>query len=129
MKRTALILGLLALTSCTKAPVPPSTSFKLVCRNGDQQLVFLMDTLTHTAVLANLPGAPKGTFTTTDYEYHLAFPQTGRVRAGEAVVNRYDGEMIRELGNPPFKLDQFDTPKDNLLFFWKCKREEAKPLL
>lgn len=129
MKRLALIVGALTIASCTKAPAPPSTAFKLVCKSGPQQLVFLMDTVSKTTTLANLPGAPKGTFTTTDYEYRLVFPQTGRVSAGEAVVNRYDGEMIRELGNPPFKLDPFDTPKDNLLYYWKCKREEAKPLL
>lgn len=129
MMKAALIIGLLALAGCTKAPVTPSTRLKLVCRDGDQQLVVLMDTLTKSATLANLPGAPSGTFTTTDFEYHFIFPETKRVRGGEAVVNRYDGQMVREMGKPPFALDGIFVPDGNMVHVWKCERREAKPLL
>lgn len=129
MKRLALILGTLALASCSKPVAKPSATFKLVCRDGDQQLVFLMNTLTKTATIANLTGAPNGTFTTTDYEYRFVFPETKRVRGGEAVVNRYDGQMVREMGKPPFSLDPIFVTEGNMVHLWKCERAEAKPIL
>lgn len=129
MKRLVVVMATLMLAGCTKQPTPPSTSLKLVCRNGGQQLVFLMDTLTHTAVLANLPDAPHGTYSTSAYEYRFSFPETRRVRAGAAVVNRYDGEMIREMGKPPYALDGITIPEGNVVYTWKCERAEAKPIL
>lgn len=93
-------------------------------------LVFILDPKTQVVTIGNIGTQPKGTFTTTPYEYYMRFQRGERMEANDARVNRYDGEMEREFGKPPFLTTHEIFVKDgNVLQVWKCKRAEAKPIL
>ena len=92
-------------------------------------MIFVLDPKTGTVTVANIAMQPKGTYTSSSYEYYLRFRGTNQMAANEARVNRYDGQMMREFGKPPFLTDDIFAKPGNILQFWQCKRSDAKPPL
>lgn len=132
MRFAAVICGALLLAACTKTPPPapdPKAAFKLECRNEGQPLIYIVDPKTRTVTMANTAMQPKGTYTASSYEYYIRFKGTNQMAANEARVNRYDGQMTREFGKPPFLTDDIFAKPGNILQIWQCKRSEAKPVL
>lgn len=131
MRFSAVIYGVLLLSACTKPPTAPdpNAAFKLECRNEDQPLIYILDPKTRTVTMANTAMQPKGTYTASSYEYYIRFKGTKQMHANEARVNRYDGQMTREFGKPPFLTDDIFAKDGNILQIWQCKRSEAKPAL
>lgn len=132
MRLAALVCGALLVFACTKPPPaspPTNLPFKLECRNETAVLVYLLDPKSQIATLANVDGQPKGTWSATDFQYDMHFPANGRMVENQARVNRYDGEMEREFGKPPFLTGEIFPKKGNTFQIWQCKRSEAKPAL
>lgn len=132
MRSAAVIFVAILLVGCAKPPPPssdPVAAFKLECRNQDSLLVFILDPKNQVVTMGNITEQPKGTFTTSSYEYYMRFPRGGRMHANDARVNRYDGEMEREFGEPPFLTGGVLTKNENTFQIWQCKRFEAKPIL
>ena len=120
------------LSACTKPPPakpPTDLPFKLECRKDGAVLIYLLDPKTAVATLANVDGQPKGTWSASEFQYDMHFPKDGPMVENQARVNRYDGEMQREFGEPPFLTGDLFSKKGNVFQIWQCKRSEAKPAL
>jgi hypothetical protein len=131
MRFAAVICGTLLLSACARptAAPDPHAPFKLECRNEGQPLIYILDPKTRTVTMANMAMQPKGIYTASAYEYYIRFKGTNQMHANEARVNRYDGRMTREFGEPPFLTDEIFGKPGNVLQSWQCKRSEAKPIL
>lgn len=64
-----------------------------------EPIVLILDTGDRRVRWANGPGAPTGALTVDDHQYVVAF-SGGGAKAWRATLNRFDGTMVRETGNP-----------------------------
>lgn len=129
----AILFALVAATGGCARPQPSSQQLQLECRyNQDPKsaftLIYQLDPLTTVARIANMPGQPTGSFTTTPFEYRMTFPGDSLMGRNDAVIRRYDGMMTREFGKPPFAMDVLSVPPGNTMQIWICKKQSYGPL-
>lgn len=136
----ALVTALVApaLVGCQPGASPPAGRqgpFGLICNylNPDQtkaplKLIFLIDPARGRVSVPSLNDNPIGSLRTTENAYFFSFPAQGNVYANDVRVNRFDGQMTREFGKPPFALDPLNVPAGNVLQSWSCVKGDASAL-
>ena len=126
---TAVLMAVVVSGGCGGvAPKQPVRAQCALDGAADNTLVFIIDPAKGTAVIANLPDAPTGTLEVTPFEYRMNFKTQGRVWGGRAVLNRYDGTLEREFGEPPYSTDGITVKSGNILQNWKCAAMKEAPL-
>ena len=130
-------IGVLAAlgSGCAKvaAPATPPKIVTVQCalaqKGADITAVFIIVPHGSDVVMANEPRAPRGALEVTKFEYQMAFPETPGWSASRLVLNRYDGKLEWELGDPPYSEDNgFTVRKGNSFNIWKCSEMKRAPL-
>lgn len=103
----ATLAGVLSLgaTACDRdwpAADPPKLSQIECTRSGVPRVVYVLDTGRSAVTWADGPQALEGKLVVSEYEYVLDFPSRPGAPAYHARINRFDGQMVREIGRLPF---------------------------
>lgn len=91
------------------------------------EMTYLLEPAAAKVTIISEDDPPSGLLTTLPHRYDLAFEAQGTWIAAEARINRYTGEMLREMGAPPFFTDDISPTEGNVSQTWKCKSERVGP--
>ena len=123
----------LTMAACEKAQqnLEPPRVVQLACKlpQAGASMVFIIDTGRERVEWANAPARAVGTVETTDRQYRLHFSRTAQTYEWMSIINRYDGAMQREVGNPPFLRADGAVGSGNISQTWTCALQKTGPRL